>query len=493
MTTALSGPVRVRFAPSPTGYLHVGGARTAIYNELLSRSLGGVNILRIEDTDRARSDEAMTGQIQDALAWLGVEYDEGPFLQSDRVDHHRATAQRLLDEGKAWRDFRTPDEIEEIRTKAHEKGVTLKSLMSEPTAEEASRRAAAGEPFSVRFRMPGDDVEVADLVKGPTVLPGAVQEDFIILRSDGSPTYHLSVVCDDIEMAVTDVIRGDDHLDNTAKHVRLFEALGASVPRFAHLPLILGPDRKRLSKRTGATSVEEFREQGLLPQALYNYLVLLGWSPGDDREVMDRDELVGAYTVERLGSSASVFDTDKLAWMNAQYMSGLDLEALLPHLEPFAMARGLGDQIGTDRFRDAVVLHRGRARTLVELAEMIEPHFLEEIAYDEKLSRKYLRKDPQLVAHLGILWERYDAAEPYDVERLEAVLRELAETWELSAGALIHPNRMAISGRKAGPPLFDLVEAMGREATGLHLGRYMAYLEGLPPEPPTLDGSRAER
>jgi len=370
-------PPRVRFAPSPTGYLHVGGARTAIYNELLRASLGGAFVLRIEDTDRARSDAAMTEQIKTALAWIGVEWDEGPHLQSERLAAHRAAAEKLLAEGKAYPSFATQEELEQKRREATAtKGaLRYRDVYERPSPEEVERRLAAGEPYSVRFPLGDEDLMVHDFVRGDVEFKADVLDDFVILRSDGTPTYHLSVVCDDVDMGITHVIRGEDHLSNTPKHVALFRALGAPVPAFGHLPLILGPDKKRLSKRTGATSVEEFRDQGYLPQALYNYLALLGWSPGGDREIMSRGEMVELFTAERLGASASVFDHDKLAWMNAQYMSGLPLAELLPHLEPFLAAVGLADA-ERERLHRALEVHRTRAKTLAELAGYVVPYFV---------------------------------------------------------------------------------------------------------------------
>ena len=355
--TTVTGPVRVRFAPSPTGFLHVGGARTAIYNELLRRSVGGAFILRIEDTDRERSDEAMTRQIQTALAWLGIAWDEGPFLQSERLGRHRERAAELIAQDLAYRCFCSPAELDEQRRAAQAQGETFRypGTCAQLEPAEVERRVAAGEPFAVRFRMPPGHVRFHDLVRGEMDFPPDALDDFILLRSDGSPTYHLSVCVDDVDMAITHVIRGEDHLSNTPKHVALFAALGAAPPTFGHLPLILGPDRKRLSKRTGAASVEEFRDQGILPQALYNYLALLGWSPGDDRELMTRDEMIEAFTVERLNDSPAIFDRDKLAWMNAQYLTKLPLAEVLAHLEPFLA--GVGWE---SRGREAAAWRTGR-------------------------------------------------------------------------------------------------------------------------------------
>ncbi|MDX1630472.1 MAG: glutamate--tRNA ligase [Thermoanaerobaculia bacterium] len=479
MSPVVQGPVRVRFAPSPTGYLHVGGARTAIYNDLLRQAVGGAFVLRIEDTDRERSDEAMTRQIQEGLAWVGVPWDEGPFLQSDRLERHRTVAEELLAAGLAYQDFRTPAELAELRERAHAEGATLKSLAPEPSEEEVERRLAAGDPHVLRFRMPEETIRFRDLVRGEVEFAPETQEDLVILRSDGSPTYHLSVVCDDVDMEITHVVRGEDHLSNTPKHVALFRALGADVPAFAHLPLILGQDKKRLSKRTGAASVEEFREAGILPQALYNYLALLGWSPEDDREILSREEMIAEFSLGRIGSSASVFDPDKLSWTNAQYMSSLPLEELLEHLRPFLPGEGLEGVDDEERLREAVELHRSRARDLRELAGQIRIYFADVIEPDEALSRKYLTKDPELAEHLEILADRYEEAETFDLESIEEILRGLADEVGVKAGALIHPTRMALTGVKAGPSLFDLVAVMGREATVRHLRRYAEYVGDL--------------
>ncbi|HEY0514834.1 MAG TPA: glutamate--tRNA ligase [Thermoanaerobaculia bacterium] len=473
--TDVQGPVRVRFAPSPTGFLHVGGARTAIYNDLLRQSAGGAFILRIEDTDKERSDEAMTRQIQSALAWIGVVWDEGPFLQSMRLPRHHERAEELLAAGKAYRCFCTPEELDAQRAEAQSRGLAFRYPRTclNLSPREVQERLAAGKPFAVRFRMPDDHITFTDIVRGDMDFPPDALDDFILLRSDGNPTYHMSVVCDDIDMEVTHVIRGEDHLSNTPKHIPLFRALGGRVPTFGHLPLILGADKKRLSKRFGATSVEEFRNEGILPQALYNFLALLGWNPGGDREILSRDEMIRLFTVDRLNASPAVFDREKLWWMNAQYLSQLDFAALRPHLEPFLAQVGLADADPT-RLAAAVNLHRSRARTLKELAELVVPYF-KEVTYDPEASAKFL-KDPDLPAHLEDLRERYAALPGFDKDSLDAALRALAEERGIKAGVLIHPTRMALSGAAGGPPLFDLVELMGREATAGHFDRFLAFL-----------------
>jgi len=475
--TALQGPVRVRFAPSPTGFLHVGGARTAIYNDLLRHSLGGAFILRIEDTDRERSDEAMTRQIESALRWIGTEWDEGPVLQSERLARHVERAEELVAADKAYRCHRTQEELDELRQAAKDTeagAFRYREDQHRLPPEEEERRAAAGQPSVVRFRMPRGSVKFHDLVRGDMDVPPDALDDFVLLRSDGTPTYHLSVVVDDIDMGVTHVLRGEDHLVNTAKHVPLFEAFGGPVPVFGHLPLILGPDKKRLSKRTGATSVEEFREQGFLPQALYNFLALLGWSPGEDRELLSRKEMVELFTVERLNAAAAVFDRDKLTWMNQQYLQSLPWEEIEPHLRPFLEELRLGDE-DPERLRQAAELYRPRAETLREMALEIVPYFAEEIPYDPERCGKFLG-DEDLPGQLETLKNRYAEVEPFELEPLEQELRDLADELGVKAGALIHPLRMALSGTKKGPGVFDLVHAQGRERTVRFLDQFIAFL-----------------
>jgi glutamyl-tRNA synthetase len=486
MSQTISTPVRVRFAPSPTGFLHVGGARTAIYNELLRRSVGGAFVLRIEDTDRERSDEAMTRQIQSALAWIGIVWDEGPFLQSERLARYRERGEELLAAGRAYRCFCTPAQLEEQRAAAQKRGQAFRYPRTclGLDAAEVGAQVAAGEPFVVRFRMPDGDIRFHDLVRGDMDFPPDALDDFILLRSDSSPTYHMSVVCDDIDMRITHVIRGEDHLSNTPKHIPLFQALGGEVPVFGHLPLILGPDRKRLSKRSGATSVEELRAEGFLPQALYNYLALLGWNPGGDREILSRVEMIALFSVDRLNASPAVFDREKLTWMNSQYLSSLPQAELLPHLRPFLAEQGLaagtggadaGGDLDPARLAAAIELHRGRVHTLEELAQVVAPYFRDRLDYPSEAIAKFAA-DPGLAGHLAALRERFASLPAFTKEALEAELRAVAGERGIKAGALIHPTRTALSGSQAGPPLFDLVEVMGREATLRHLDHLLESL-----------------
>jgi len=477
MSIEIRGPVRVRFAPSPTGFLHLGGVRTAIYNDLLRQSAGGTFILRIEDTDKERSDEAMTRQIQSALSWVGVVWDEGPFLQSERMPRHHERAEELLASGKAYRCFCTPEDLDRQRTEAQAMGVAFRyprTCLHRPP-EDTAALLASGASFAVRFKMPDGNIRFTDLVRGAMDFPPDALDDFILLRSDGTPTYHMSVVVDDIDMEVTHVIRGEDHLSNTPKHIPLFQALGGTVPTFGHLPLILGPDKKRLSKRYGATSVEEFQNEGVLPQALYNFMALLGWSPGEDREILSREEMIALFDVGRLNASAAVFDREKLLWMNSQYMLKMTVEELRPYLQPFLDQAGLADA-DPARLAAALELHRPRSRTLKELAEQVLPYFQETLAYDPAASAKFF-KDPDLPGHLEALRDRYAALPAFTKDALEAELRSVSEARAIKAGVLIHPTRMALSAAAAGPPLFDLVETMGRDISLRRLDLFIAFLK----------------
>jgi glutamyl-tRNA synthetase len=478
MNIEIRGPVRVRFAPSPTGFLHLGGVRTAIYNDLLRQSAGGTFILRIEDTDKERSDEAMTRQIQSALSWVGVVWDEGPFLQSARLPRHHERAEELLASGKAYRCFCTPEELDRQRAEAQAKGVAFRYPRTclHRSKEETDALLAAGTSFAVRFKMPDDHIRFTDIVRGAMDFPPDALDDFILLRSDGTPTYHMSVVVDDIDMNVTHVIRGEDHLSNTPKHIPLFQALGGTVPTFGHLPLILGPDKKRLSKRYGATSVEEFRNEGVLPQALYNFMALLGWSPGEDREILTRDEMIALFDVNRLNASAAVFDREKLLWMNSQYMLKMTVDDLRPYLQPFLDQAELADA-DPARLAVALELHRPRSRTLKELAEQVKPYFQEALIYDPVALAKFF-KDPDLSGHLSALRDRYAALPAFTKDALESELRSVSEARAIKAGVLIHPTRMALSAAAAGPPLFDLVETMGRDITLSRLNELIVLLGG---------------
>ncbi len=470
--------MRVRFAPSPTGYLHVGGARTALFNWLLARKAGGVVILRVEDTDRARSSEEATQAILEGLGWLGIDWDIGPLFQSEGVERHRADALRLLEEGKAYRDFADPAEI---RAEAEERGVHPSRVAREKAdlvaEDESAARAAAGEAFAVRFRVPAGETRFTDLVHGDMRFGNDDIDDLVILRSDGTPVYNLAVVSDDAHMRITHVIRGDDHLSNTPKQVLLYRALGLPEPAFAHVPLILGPDGKRLSKRHGATAVGEYESQGLLPEAMVNFLALLGWSPGDDREIMELDELVAAFSMERVLKKSAVFDSDKLMWLNGKRLAARPAPELIDRV----CAR-LEAVAGVDRVRlqDAewmsrlIDLIKSRARTIDDLADQAVPFAADELEYEDKAIAKHWDKDPAVALErlegLARLWADVDWTE----EKLEEGLRGMAESVGIGAGKLIHPLRVALTGRMSSPGIFEVLMLLGKDRS---LGRIALGIE----------------
>jgi glutamyl-tRNA synthetase len=483
----MPGPVRVRFAPSPTGYLHVGGARTALFNWLFARHHGGVFVLRIEDTDRDRSSEAMVQAIVDGMKWLGLDWDEGPVHQADGLDRHRRDALRLLEEGRAYRCFCAPDLLAAQRRAAEERKEGYRydrhcTLRLPPG--EADARAAAGEPFTIRFAVPEGETVWDDAVHERTRFDNADIEDFIILRTDGTPIYNLAVVSDDHEMAITHVIRGDDHMSNTPKQILLYQALGWALPRFGHLPMILGPDGKRLSKRHGATAVGQYREEGILPRALVNFLALLGWSPGDDTEVMTLDELIRRFSLEGVNKKGSVFDGEKLEWLNGQYLHEMPTEELEPLATDRLVAAGLATPEDLAARRDwlhrLLDLVKVRSRTLVELVALARPFLVDEVEPDEAAVQKHWGKRPDdVAAYLRRVHERLAGVDRWEEQALEDALRGLAEDLGVGAGKLIHPLRVAVTGTAASPGIFDVLVLLGRERTLQRLAKGLATVESL--------------
>ncbi len=462
---------RVRFAPSPTGSLHVGGARTALYNLLFARHTGGVFILRIEDTDVERSREELTAQILSAMDWLGLGYDEGPFYQSRRYDLYREAADRLIREGRAYRAFETPEELDAERRKADAAGRAYRysGAARAIPLEEGERRARAGERHVVRLRMPDETLVVDDLIRGRVEFPADALDDFVLVRSDGHPLYHFCVCVDDTDMAITHVIRGDDHLANTPKHVALFRALGAPIPKFAHLGMILGTDRKKLSKRHGAAAVEEWRDEGILPEALFNFLALLGWAPGGDREILTREEMEREFSLDKVGASPSVFDPEKLLWMNSQYIAQMPAEELLRRSFPHAPA-GVPEPAVALR---AIELHRPRVRTTIEMGRALSSYAHDPTDYEAEGWKKHVK--PDAARHLEKLLAVLEALPEADwsAATTEAALRQTAEAEQISAGKLIHPTRLALTGTTVGAPLFDVVELLGKETCLRRLRRFV--------------------
>lgn len=463
-------PLKLRFAPSPTGYLHVGGARTAIFNLLHARRHGGAMVLRIEDTDVERSRQHHAEQIVDSLEWLGAEWDEGPVYQSDRLDRYRERTRELVAQGAAYRCFCTVEELDSDRREAESKG---RQWRYSGRCRNASPERDASEPHVVRFRVPEGAIRFRDHIRGEVEFDGSVIDDFVLLRSDRNPTYHLSVVVDDVDMGITLVARGEDHLSNTPKHVLLFRAFGAEIPEFAHVPLILGADKKRLSKRTGATSVEEYRSMGVLPEALFNFLLLLGWTPPDGREILTRTEAEAVFDLGEVHKSAAVFDLDKLLWVNHQYIQKKAPAEIAPLLDDFLASK---PEDGSS-LEPLIALLQPRARTLREMADQAEPFFAadENIVYEEEATRKHLKGD-DLVERLRNLREAL-TTEPFDVATTEANVRALAERSGISAAKYIHPLRVGLLGKSSSPPIFDVLSILGKQRSLARLDRLIAYCE----------------
>ena len=476
--------IRVRFAPSPTGYLHVGGARTALFNWLCARHHGGVFVLRIEDTDRARSSPEHTEVILSALRWLGLDWDEGPFFQSDGVDRHRAAALRLLEAGQAYRDFTTAEELAQAREAA--KGVGTDVRLPRRRAEampagEAEERAGNGEAHAIRFLVPDGETVWDDMVHEEMRFQNATIDDLVILRSDGSPIYNLAVASDDAKQSITHVIRGDDHLSNTPKQILLSEALGHSIPTFGHVPMILGSDGKRLSKRHGATAVGEYEGQGILPEAMANFLALLGWSPGGDLEVMAAEDLIQRFGMDRVLKKSSVFDLKKLDWLSGQYFNSSTAEALEPAATDGIESAGLATRAELEERRGwylgLVDLLKTRARTMPGLVDLARPFLVDELEFDPEAVAKYWLKAPDLVLEqLTVLRARLEGS-AWEPEVLEEVIRGYAEELSVGVGKIIHPLRVAVTGREVSPGIFDVLAFLGKRTVLSRLDDAIARLE----------------
>ena len=476
--------MRLRFAPSPTGHLHVGGARTALFNWLLARRSGGAFVLRIEDTDADRSRPEHVDAILQGLSWLGIDWDEGPVFQADGLARHRRDANRLLEAGRAYRDFTAREDFERARDAAVAAGAgTVARLAREMAAgispEESHRRAAAGEPFAVRFRVPPGATEWRDLVHGPMRFDNDEIDDFVILRGDGTPTYNLAVVSDDAATSITHVLRGDDHISNTPKQILLYEALGEPVPAFGHLPLILGPDGKRLSKRHGARAVDAFEAEGIVPEAMVNFLALLGWSPGTDEELLTRAELVERFSLERVLRKGSVFDPAKLSWMNGRYMARMEGRELAAALRAALDREGTGPgriALAAPAFERLAVALVPRSRTFADMARLARPYIGPLDGYDAKAARKVWYRDRAAAAALLRALRGRLAGAAWDADALEASLRGLAAERGVGAGKVFQPLRLALTGVPASPGIFDVLLILGRDRSLRRVERAIEHL-----------------
>jgi glutamyl-tRNA synthetase len=458
-----------RFPPSPTGYLHIGGARTALFNWLFAKHYGGKFVLRIEDTDRARSTEEATGAILESMEWLGLDWDEGPYFQSQRYQTYEEFIERLLSSGKAYYCHCTPEELERKREQAKARGL-------KPKYDGKCRELGLGpKPGSVvRLKSPQMGKTIfKDLVKGPISFDNDELDDLILKRSDGNPTYHLAVVVDDITMGVTHVIRGDDHVNNTPRQILIYQGLSEPVPRYAHVPMILGPDKTRLSKRHGATSVLAYKDMGYLPNALLNALARLGWSYGD-QEKFTVDELVEKFSLENVGKSAGIFNADKLLDLNAQYIRESDTAYLADRLIPYLENLGCSN-LDLEKVRQAVETLKPRSHTLVEMAEGALFYFQEEITYEPKGDNKFLKSNA-----LELLEDtkgRLEKTTDFSQKGLEAVFLAFLEERQIKLGKIAQPLRVALTGKKASPGLFEVMEVLGKEKVLKRLTHAISHIK----------------
>lgn len=447
--------IRTRFAPSPTGFLHLGSARTALYNWLFSRHNGATFILRIEDTDRTRSTEESARAIVDGMHWLGLDWDSGPFFQSERFELYQQAIKKLSEAGKIYPCTCTPEELEQKRKLAL-------ATKRKPKYDRTCRNKTEipkDKPYVMRFRTPDFGTTIVhDLIKGDVAIDNSEIDDFVLTRSDGWPTYNFAVVVDDSEMKITHVIRGDDHLNNTPKQILLYEALGLEPPKFAHLPMILGQDRSRLSKRHGATSIEAYRDMGVLPEAMINFLARLGWSHGD-QEFFTKDELVKYFSLEEVGKSAAIFNFDKLLWLNLQHMKAKSDSELAELLLPFLKRRGFTPP-SSQWVMTMLVALKERAKTLDEMVESVSFAF-KEPEYNPADVEKFLK--PPVAELLEELSDKLEKLEPYNVESISKVFKEILESHSLKMKDLAQPTRVALTGTSISPPIYETIALVPKE------------------------------
>lgn len=465
----MSDKIRVRFAPSPTGHLHLGGARTALFNWLFARHHKGSFILRIEDTDRTRSTEEYIEAIIEGMKWLGLDWDEGPYRQVDRFSIYKDYAHKLLGEGKAYYCYCSSEELEKRRQEALAQGRSLKydgrcRNIKRIQGTEDSR--IQGKNAAIRFMMPQEgETIVNDLIRGKVSFDNSQLDDLIIMRSDGTPTYNFCVVVDDVDMEITHVIRGDDHLNNTPKQIHIYEAFGYTIPEFAHLPMILGHDKTRLSKRHGATSVTAYKEMGYLPDAFINYLARLGWAHGD-QEVFTRDELIEYFSLEDVGKSASVFNPEKLLWLNSQYIMKTPAEKLIEMVMPFLIKEKIiveGQVLDKEWLSKAIETLKERAKTLVELAHSLRFYIVEDLEYQEKAKAKFLNE--KYLPYLKDVKEGLGKLDNFVAQEIEKVFKDLVKKYSTKLGNIAQPVRVAVTGKAESPGIFEVLEIVGKKKT----------------------------
>jgi len=463
--------IRTRFAPSPTGYLHIGGVRTALYSWLYAKKLGGEFILRIEDTDLERSTEESVNAILEGMSWLGLDYDQGPIYQTHRFDRYKEFIQQLFDKGLAYYCYATPEELDEMREKQRAAG--------EKPRYDGRYRDFTGEPPSgidpvIRFKNPVDgEVVIEDMVKGQVIIGNKELDDLIIARSDGTPTYNLTVVVDDWDMGVSHIIRGDDHLNNTPRQINLYKAIGAEVPKFAHIPMVLGEDGSRLSKRHGAVSVLQYKEQGFLPEALLNYLVRLGWSHGD-QEVFTIDEMVTYFDLDAVNTSPSAFDMTKLTWINEQHIKNASAEHIATHLSYFVSELGCNLEQGPELSLVADIL-RERAKTLIEMAEGAVYFYNDFEEFEATAAKKHLR--PVAEEPLKLVLSRFEAIDEWVAESIHAAINATAAELEVGMGKVGMPLRVAVTGGGQSPAIDATAELIGKNRCITRINMALSFIE----------------
>jgi glutamyl-tRNA synthetase len=487
----MSKEIRVRMAPAPTGRFHIGTARTTLYNWLFARHHGGTFILRIEDTDQSRSSQENVRQIMDAIRWLGLDWDEGPevdgphapYFQSQRLQLYRDAVDRLLAQGDAYPCYCAPVELEERRREMQRQGIPPRydrrcRDLSQPDRE---RLEAEGRPRAIRFAVPDEGTTSwDDLVRGRVEFQDSELDDFVVMKSDGFPSYILACAVDDTEMAITHVLRGEDLISGTPRQIHVFRALGLPLPRFGHLPMILAPDRSKLSKRHGATGIDEYRARGFVPDAMVNFIALLGWSSGDDREILSRGEMIEAFSIEGIGKSGAVFDAEKLEWMNGVYLRQMSAEEYVARARPF-LESALGSVAETfedDYVARVVLLEQERAKTLAELPELTEFFFRDPEEYEDKGERRWFRQEGAGEV-LAAVREALQALDRFDDAAIESAVRAAAEKLDTKAGPVIHTTRLATTGRTKGPGLFELLAVLGKERVLQRLERAEQYIRDL--------------
>lgn len=471
----------VRFAPSPTGHLHIGGARTAIFNWIIAKKTGGKFLLRIEDTDIKRSTKESIDQIIESMQWLGLNWDGPIYYQSKQRSRHLDLANQLLDKNKAYRCFCSKTELIEKREKAEKAtgGYQYDGSCRNFTDSEIENKLEKKIPFSIRLKTEDKAIQFLDSVIGSTQIDADIIDDFIILRSDDSPVYQLAVVVDDHDMEISTVIRGTDHLMNTFKQILIYEALEWNCPQFGHVPLIMGVDKRRLSKRHGATSVDEFKNQGILPDALFNYLCLLGWSPGDDTEIMDRDEIINKFEQPRISKSAAIFDPIKLNWFNSKYIAQIHIKDIMAGIYDYCKKQQwILEESEKKQFEFYVELYKTRSATLDELNISLERYFVDPKDYTEKGIKKFF-SDGTSVALLKKLLEKIESIidDPFvEIDTTEKFIREFAESENIAAAKVIHPLRLAITGKMESPGIFEMLYTLGKDKIIKRLNKALAFI-----------------